>query len=83
MLPAPTPHHSGTVQTRKGGPLWLRVQAYDHLVMLCQDRLRVLTTGGLVTTRTGFPLQVRPGMCMADDGRTGAGVDTSDTSCEA
>jgi hypothetical protein len=37
VLSTPTPDHSGTVQSRKGGPLWLRVQAYVQLVMLCQD----------------------------------------------
>jgi hypothetical protein len=59
VLVAPTPHYSGTDDVRKGGPLWLQIQGYGLHVMLRQDHLRVLTTGVLVTTRTGFPLQVR------------------------
>jgi hypothetical protein len=82
VLPAPTPHHSGTGEPRKGGPLWLRVPAYVQPVMLCQDQMRVSTTAVWVTTRTGFPPQVRPGMFMADDGQTAGGVDISGTSFE-
>jgi hypothetical protein len=59
VLPTPTPHHSGTDEDRKGGPLWLRVQDYFVLPTLRQDQLPVLTTAVLVTTRTGFPPQVR------------------------
>jgi hypothetical protein len=75
----PTPHHSGTGEPRKGGPLWLRVPAYVQLVMLCQDPLRVSTTGVLVTTRTGFPPQVRRLNCMAGDVPTAGAVDISAT----
>jgi hypothetical protein len=57
---------------RKGGPLWLRVQAYVQPVILCQDHLRVSTTAVLVTTRTGFPPQVTGWICMAGDGQTAA-----------
>jgi hypothetical protein len=31
------PHHSGTDEDRKGGPLWLQVQGYGLHVMLRQD----------------------------------------------
>ena len=82
VLTTPTPDHSGTEDTRKGGPLWLRVQAYVRPVMLCQDHVLVSTTGVLVTARTGFPSQVRPGMCRPDDGQTAGGVDTSGTNFE-
>ena len=74
MLPAPTPHHSGTVLTRKGGPLWLRVQAYVQLVTLCRDQQRVLTTAVLVTTRTGFPPQLRS-LIYTGDGVLTAGAE--------
>jgi hypothetical protein len=80
VLPAPTPHHSGTGEPRKGGPLWLRVQAYVQPVMLCQDQMRVSTTAVLVTTRTGFPPQVRRLNCMVGDVPTAAAVDISATS---
>jgi hypothetical protein len=79
VLSTPTPDHSGTVQSRKGGPLWLRVQAYVQLVMLCQDHVTVLTTGVLVTTRTGFPPQLRSVNCTAGDGRTADAGGISDT----
>ena len=58
VLSTPTPDHNGTVQSRKGGPLWLRYQAYDYPLLLCQDHKRVSTTAVLVSTRTGFPPQV-------------------------
>jgi hypothetical protein len=72
VLVAPTPHHSGTDDS-EGGPLWLQVQGYGLHVMLRQDHQLVSTTGALVTTRTGFPLQVRPAILRSDDGTTGAG----------
>src|SRR3954471_13136889 len=72
VLSTPTPDHSGTDEDRKGGPLWLRLQGYVLPLLLCQDHLRVLTTGALVTTRTGFPPQVRPGIFRHGGGRTGA-----------
>src|SRR4051794_14408956 len=46
---------------RKGGPLWLQVPGYVLPATLCQDQRRVSPTAVLVTTRTGFPPQVRPG----------------------
>jgi hypothetical protein len=58
-VPTLTPHHSGTVQPRKGGPLWLQHQAYGYLLTLCQDHARVSATAVLVSTRTRFPPQVR------------------------
>jgi hypothetical protein len=70
------PHHSGTDDVRKGGPLWLQIQGYGLYVMLRQDHQLVSTTGALVTTRTGFPPQVRVGMFRPDDGTTGAGGHT-------
>src|SRR3954465_3053390 len=60
----PTPHHSGTDDDRKGGPLWLRLQGYVLPVTLCQDHLRVSTTGVLVTTRTGFPCRSAVTACL-------------------
>ena len=74
------PHHSGTVQSRKGGPLWLQVQAYVQHVTLCQDHLLVLTTGVLVSTRTGFPPQLRGSKYTAIGVPTVGGGDSSDTS---
>src|SRR3954452_6819684 len=62
VLSTPTPDHSGTDDDRKGGPLWLRLQGYVLPTTLCQDQLRVSATGVLVTTRTGFPPQVSPGI---------------------
>src|SRR3954449_9199851 len=79
VLTTPTPDHSGTVQSRKGGPLWLQLQAYVQPVMFCQDRLRVSTTGVLVTTRTGFPPQVRRLNCMVGDVPTAGAVVVSAT----
>jgi hypothetical protein len=76
VCPAPTPDHSGTDDDRKGGPLWLRLQGYVLPVTLCQDHLRVLTTGVLVTTRTGFPPQVSAVTGASGDGGTGAGGDS-------
>jgi hypothetical protein len=55
---------------RKGGPLWLQVQAYGYLLTLSQDHLRVSTTGVLVTTRTGFHLQVSALIGRPRDGQT-------------
>jgi hypothetical protein len=80
VLATPTPHHSGTDDS-EGGPLWLQVQGYGLHVMLRQDHQLVSATGVLVTTRTGFPLQVRPAICKPGDGRTGDGGHTFDTSC--
>jgi hypothetical protein len=76
------PHHSGTVHLRKGGPLWLRVQAYVQPVTLCQDHLRVSTTGVLVTTRTGFPLQLRSVISTAGDVLTAGAGASSGTNFE-
>jgi hypothetical protein len=73
VLPTPTPHHSGTDDEWKGGPLWLQIQGYGLHGMLRQDHQLVSTTGALVTTRTGFPLQVRPAIFRSDGGTTGAG----------
>jgi hypothetical protein len=70
VLSAPTPDHSGTDDDRKGGPLWLRLQGYVLPVTLCQDHLRVLTTGVLVSTQTGFHPQVSRGVSTASDGGT-------------
>ena len=75
------PHHSGTDDVRKGGPLWLQIQSYGLHVMLRQDHQLVSTTGALVTTRTGFPPQVRVGMFRPDDGTTGAGDHIFGTKC--
>ena len=74
VLVAPTPHHSGTDDS-EGGPLWLQIQSYGHHVMLRQDHQLVSTTGALVTTRTGFPLQVSSyGMPMDYEDRRGQHV---------
>jgi hypothetical protein len=62
------PHHSGTEESKKGGPLWLRVQGYFFLLLRGQDHLLVLTISALVSTRTGFHPQVRVLI-----GRTGGG----------
>jgi hypothetical protein len=75
-VPTPTPHHSGTVQRWKGGPLWLQVQGYVLPVTLCQDHLRVSGSAVLVSTRTGFHPQVRPRISTRGDGQTGAGEGT-------
>src|SRR4051794_6845846 len=72
VLTTPTPDHSGTVQPRKGGPLWLQLQGYVLPVTLCQDPKRVSTTAVLVTTRTGFPPQLSPEIFRHGGGRTGA-----------
>jgi hypothetical protein len=74
VLVAPTPHHSGTDDS-EGGPLWLQIQSYGLHVMLRQDHQLVSTTGALVTTRTGFPLQVSSyGMPMDYEDRRGQHV---------
>ena len=83
VLVTPTPHHSGTDENRKGGPLWLQLQGYVQPMTLRQDHQLVSATGVLVTTRTGFPLQVRPAICRRHDGADAGGGHTFDTSCEA
>ena len=70
VLVTPTPHHSGTDENRKGGPLWLQIQGYVLPATLCQDHLPVSTTGVLVTTRTGFHLQVSALIGRPADGQT-------------
>ena len=70
VLTAPTPDHSGTDEDRKGGPLWLQLQGYVQPMTLSQDHLRVSTTGVLVTTRTGFHLQVSALIGRPGDGQT-------------
>ena len=83
MLRTPTPDHSGTDERGKGGPLWLQIQGYVQPMTLRQDQLLVSATGALVTTRTGFPLQVRPAI-LRSAGEPDDGVEpTFDTSCEA
>jgi hypothetical protein len=74
-VPTLTPHHSGTVQPRKGGPLWLQHQAYGYLLTLCQDHARVSATAVLVATRTGFPRRAggRPVSVFLTDGAARGG----------
>src|SRR3954464_1408923 len=62
VRPTPTPDHNGTVQSRKGGPLWLQVQGYVQPVTLCQDQMRVSTTAVLVQRLKGW------GLSLADHG---------------
>jgi hypothetical protein len=52
--------------------LWLQYKAYSFPLTVRQDHRRVATTGVLVTTRTGFPPQVRGSICMARDAVTAA-----------
>src|SRR4051812_2639294 len=72
VLPTPTPTTAAPTKKRKGGPLWLQRQAYGLLLFLCQDHRRVSATAVLVTTRTGFPPQVRHGIFRHGGGQTDA-----------
>ena len=76
VLAAPIPHHSGTEKPKKGGPLWLQLQGYVEPMTFRQDHLPVLTTAVLVTTRTGFPLQLRSPISTSGDVLT-AGDETT------
>jgi hypothetical protein len=71
-VPTLTPHHSGTVQPRKGGPLWLQHQAYGYLLTLCQDHARVSATAVLVTLANRVsPHYGSDGMPMDPEDREG------------
>jgi hypothetical protein len=76
------PHHSGTDELGKGGPLWLHHEAYSFPVRLQQDHPRVLPTAASVTTRTGFHPQVRPRIPGLGDGPDGGDEDSCGISCE-
>src|SRR3954463_14416574 len=82
VLRTPTPDHNGTDDDRKGGPLWLQVPGYVLPVTLCQDQRRVSTTAALVTTRTGFHLQVRPLIDRLGAGEAGGSGPNFGTNCE-
>src|SRR4051812_24210524 len=69
-------------ERRKGGPLWLQVPGYVLPVTLCQDQRRVSTTAALVTTRTGFHLQVRPLIDRLGAGEAGGSGPNFGTNCE-
>jgi hypothetical protein len=70
--PTLTPHHSGTGEQRKGGPLWLQLQGYFVLLTLRQDHLPVLATTALVTHANRVSRQVRPVSDRSGGGEVGA-----------